>query len=103
MRKNAANGLFFGTPIIHRCSEQMGTPSGKDGDAQWKRWGRPVEKMGTHSGKDGDAQWKRWGRPVEKMGTPSGKDGDAQWKRWGRPVEFNGDVLWKMFAYFTCK
>src|SRR5215213_6275474 len=57
MRKNAANGLFFGTPIIHRCSEQMGTPSGKDGDAQWKRWGRPVEQMGTPSGKDGDAQW----------------------------------------------
>jgi hypothetical protein len=35
--------------------------------------------MGMPSGKDGDAQWKRWGCPVEKMGMPSGKDGDAQW------------------------
>src|SRR5215208_6944373 len=42
--------MFFRTPVGHRCSEQMGTASGKDGDAQWKRWGRPVEKMGTASG-----------------------------------------------------
>jgi hypothetical protein len=31
-----------------------------------------VEKMGTLNGSDGDAQWKRWRRPVEKMGMASG-------------------------------
>jgi hypothetical protein len=31
-----------------------------------------MEKMGMLNGKDGDAQWKRWGCPVEKMGMPSG-------------------------------
>jgi hypothetical protein len=28
--------------------------------------GRPVEKMGMLNGKDGDAQWKRWGCSMEK-------------------------------------
>jgi hypothetical protein len=36
--------------------------------------------MGMLNGKDGDAQWKRWGCPVEAMGMLNGKDGDAQWK-----------------------
>jgi hypothetical protein len=38
-----------------------------------------MEEMGTLIGKDGDAQWKRWGRSLEKMGTLIGKDGDDQW------------------------
>ena len=46
--------MFFRTSVSHLCSEQMETASGKDGDAQWKRWGWPVEKMGMASGKDGD-------------------------------------------------
>jgi hypothetical protein len=76
-RKKLQMTMFFRTPVGHRCSEQMGAASGKDGDAQWKRWGWPVEKMGMASGKDGDGQWKRWGWLVEKMGMASGKDGDG--------------------------
>jgi hypothetical protein len=38
--------MFFRTPVGHRCSEQMGTASGKDGDGQWKRWGWLVEFNG---------------------------------------------------------
>jgi hypothetical protein len=62
-----------------------------------------VEAMGMLNGSDGDAQWKRWGCSMEAMGMASGKNGDGQWKKWGCPVEFNGDVQWKMSAYFACK
>jgi hypothetical protein len=93
-------------PGFRRGTEDTGAPSGKDGDAQWKRWGWPVEKMGMASGKDGDGQWKRWGWPVEKMGMASGKDGDVQWKRWGWPVEKmgmasgkDGDGQWKRWGW----
>src|SRR5829696_8593027 len=51
----------------------MRVANGDDGDAQWKRWGCPVEKMGMPSGKDGDAQWRRWGCSVEKRGMFNGK------------------------------
>ena len=101
-------------PGFRRETEDTGAASGKDGDAQWKRWGWLVEKMGMASSStilsplsrdrggdkatrknaanghvfsdsrrpsllrvDGDAQWKRWGRPVEKMGTLNGSDGDG--------------------------